>query len=867
MAEVSFGEWLKRRRKTKGLTQEELAQQIHCSVSTLRKLEAERRRPSEQIAEQLAGAFNIPSNERGQFLRFARGNWNAEPVETKEGIPWLVPTISPHSNLPETVTPLVGREKETEEIREYLLDEDVRLVTLTGPPGIGKTRLSLVSAQLALDNFPDGTFFVALAALDDPSLISSAIIQALGYIEAKNQTADQQLKQSIGDKKMLLVLDNCEHLVEEAAAIASELLSACSRLKIIATSREVLHVPGEWLYTVPTLKVPREDEFMNVQSLSEFPALTLFAERARAVQSDFALDSENIQSVASICRQLDGLPLAIELLAARIRLLSPQGLLERLGAQFTLYADGVRAVSKRQKSLHEAIAWSFDLLSEEEQQLFARLSVFAGGFTLETAESIFSSTITDKSVTTLIVSLLDKSLLQRTFNARGMSRFTMLVTIQQFALEHLQGMHEKEKVRDWHLTYFLSLAEQADREIHGPDQIEWLDRLETEHENFRAALQWCMSEQKTESSLRLLVALGWAWYLRDHIREFRTWFNRIRALPKVDNYPALYAWLLNNQGLHCWLAGDFQAARSALSGAQETWLALGTAGELGLALASNFLGMTAGAQNGDDQVAKSFYERALELYRRHEDPWGMAATMANLGEIANDQGERVRALSLFEGSLDLFHQLDDGWGISRASYLLGYLLLKQGDYKGAQQCFEQFMKYRKGHKHGQIVAFAALGDVYRHQHDYDQAELYYKKSLSLSRKHGIYGWGDVFYSLAMLALHRDNFTLAKQFFTDYFNLNQSSSNQQNACNFLTVMAAVAAGTNRPEQAGKLYGAVQALFETTDYRIPPFDQAELDRHIQSARDRVGEIAFESFVVDGQRMTMEQAIKFALEEPLE
>lgn len=863
MAEVSFGEWLKRRRKLKGPTQEELAQQINCSVSSLRKFEAERRRPSEQIVELLAETFDVPSHERGQFLKFARGDWEAAPGETKEDAPWHVSTLSPRSNLPETVTSLIGREKEIEEVRAYLLDSDIRLVTLTGPPGIGETRLCLDFARTSFDDFSDGVFFVALAPLEDPTLIPSTIIQALGYIEVKSQAADQQLKVSIGDKKMLLILDNCEHLIEEVASLASMLLSACPRLKIMATSRESLRIPGEWLYAVPVLDVPKEETFINIESIAEFSALTLFAECARAVRSDFALNSDNIQSIASICRQLDGLPLAIELLAARTLLLSPQTIQERLNVQFALYTDGMRAVPKRQKSLHNAIAWSYDLLSEEEKKLFVYLSVFAAGFTLEASESIFSSRIAEKSIANLISSLLDKSLLQRTFDASGDARFNLLVTIRQFALNRLHSIEEEEKARDWHLAYFLELAEEADREIHGLDQVEWLDRLEREHENLRAALKWCVSEQKTETALRLLTALGWTWFLRDHTREFRTWFSRTCDLSKVSNCPALYAELLTNQGMHCWLVGDFREAQSTLTKAQKIWLTLGVEGELGLAKTLNLLEMTAGAGEGDNLAEKTFCERSLALYQKHENLWGMANVMANLGEVENLQDDNAQAFSLFKGSLDLFQQLGDGWGTGRVSHLLGYLFLKQGNYEKAQQCFDQLLRHREGHKYGTIVAFAALGDVYRYQHDYDQAEYYYEKSLSTSRKHGLYAWGSIFYSLAMLALHRDNYPLARQYFMDYCDLHHNSFKKVNACDFLMGLAAVAAGTNQPEPAGKLYGAAQALFETADYRIPSFDQTELDRHIQIAHTQLGEATFESFAAEGRSMTLEEAFEFALE----
>jgi len=426
LAEVSFGEWLKRQRKAVGLTQEQLAEQVSCSTSALKKIEAEERRPSAQIVERLAEIFNIPPNERTAFLRFARGDWASAPHETGGEIPWRASAISTRSNLPATATSLIGREKEIVDVHDYLLRADIRLVTLIGPPGIGKTRLSIESARTALPNFPADVFFVALAPLDDPALIAVTIAQALGYVGVRNISTNEQLKEGIGDKQMLIVLDNCEHLIEDVASLASGLLSACSHLKILATCRESLRIPGEWLYPVPAFDVPSENSFIDMETASNFPALILFAERARAVRPDFVLNAENIKTVSAICAHLDGLPLVIELIAARMRLMSPQALLERLNDQFILSADGMRTASTRQKTLQNAIGWSYNLLSDEEQKLFARLSVFSGGFTLEAAETIFPRTVSEKSVTDLIALLLDKSLLQRIPNERGEPRYTML---------------------------------------------------------------------------------------------------------------------------------------------------------------------------------------------------------------------------------------------------------------------------------------------------------------------------------------------------------------------------------------------------------------------------------------------------------
>ncbi|HMD80252.1 MAG TPA: helix-turn-helix domain-containing protein, partial [Anaerolineales bacterium] len=463
----SFGNWLKTRRKASDLTQSELADQVGCSAAAIRKFEAEERRPSAQIVERLAEIFEIPRDEQSAFLRFARGDVQSAPAKTKQDFPWQSSATPARTNLPATVTSLIGREKEIADVRDYLSRDDIRLVTLIGPPGIGKTRLSIESARSLLPNFPDGVFFVALALLDDPALIPQTVAQSLGYVGTRNISIIDQLKEGMGEKQILLVLDNCEHLIEDVASFASFLLSVCHRVKLLATSRESFRIAGEWQYPVPTFDFPGETSSIDTESASSFPALILFAERARAVRPDFALNSENIQTVSAICSYLDGLPLAIELMAARMRFMTPQAVLEHLNNQFVLTVDGVRASSTRQKTLNDAIAWSYNLLSNEEQNLFAYLSVFSGGFTLDMAETIFSRTVTGKSVSDLITSLLDKSLLQLVFDEGSQPRYTMLVTIQEYARERFRDVGEETKVRNQHLAYFLNLTTNADKELRG----------------------------------------------------------------------------------------------------------------------------------------------------------------------------------------------------------------------------------------------------------------------------------------------------------------------------------------------------------------------------------------------------------------
>jgi predicted ATPase len=566
---------------------------------------------------------------------------------------------------------------------------------LIGPPGIGKTRLSIESARAPLPNFPAGIFFVALAPLDDPALVAVTVAQALGYVGARNISSGEQLKKSIGDQHMLIVLDNCEHLIEEVASLASSLLSTCSRLKILATSRESLRIPGEWLYPVPAFNVPNEISSIDMETASNFPALTLFAERARAVRPGFELNAENVKTVSAICAHLDGLPLVIELIAARMRLMSPRALLERLNDQFILSADGMRAASARQKTLQNAIGWSYNLLSEEEQKLFARLSVFSGGFTLDAAETMFSRTVSEKSVPDLVTSLLDKSLLQRAFDAHGEPRFDMLVTIQHFALNHLRRMGEETETRNRHLAYFLDLAENGDQEMRGPRQIEWLNRLNVMSDNLRAALEWAIETGQTDIALQMVLRLNWFWFVLGDHTGARGWLGRVLEMPDAPLHPEAQAEALIHLAHQRFQLGEKES-----------------------------------------REARPLADRALSIARTNNDRRNIDRALAMLGLFLAEEGNFETARSILDESRASFQEAHDEWGYANAGLTLAWQSMREEDWATAlvwsQQALAGFQKL--GDRFFQSVALRYSGRAYVNQGDVTNGLVALQESLMLTQQ-------------------------------------------------------------------------------------------------------------------------------------
>ncbi len=609
-------------------------------------------------------------------------------VVSEDAVPAEAPKFTAHptypTNLPRQPTSFIGRVREAAAVREILGRTDVYLVTLTGPGGAGKTRLALRVGEDLLETFPDGVFLVSYASIADPSLFLSAIATALHIKEAGQQSLLLTLQAALGERRMLLLLDNLEHLIE-AAPLLAELLSSAPGLKVLATSRSVLHLAGEHDYDVRPFSLPDPTNPPNLDALRQYDVVALFAQRARAVRADFAVTDDNAQAIAQICSRLDGLPLAIELAAARIRLVPPAALLARLSSRLHLLTGGAKDLPAKQQTLRAAIDWSFTLLSEAEQRLYARLSVFSGGCTLEAAEAV-CATGEDLDVIDDMSSLVEKSLVRQ--EGEFEPRFVMLQTLQEHATERLAERKETESIRLRHAEYFLHLAETAEPEMNGPRQAEWCDRLEIEHDNLRMALNTWLEHNDVEQEMRLSGALWRFYQVRGYFSEGRQWLDiGLSRDLKISSVVRMRA--LGSASALAMVQGDRARAREHA----EMLLALGREQENVRfeRWALTLLGLTA-LQGGDVARAIPYLEEGLSLARASGTRHELAQALYNTALARGERGEYVTATELVGEAQAVFQEIGDASFSMQASGSLAYIALLSGEYARAQGLLRQYLE-------------------------------------------------------------------------------------------------------------------------------------------------------------------------------
>ncbi len=806
------------------------------------------------------------------------------------------------NNLPGQLTPLIGRKAELAEIESLLQQSDLRLLTLTGAGGSGKTRLGLQVATDLLQDFTDGVFFVPLAPITEPDLVVSAIAQTLGIKEATGTPLIEAVKRQLRDKQMLLLLDNFERLLV-AAPLVTELLAACHQLKVIVTSRAVLHLRGEHEFAVQPLALPDPAHSQSIEALSQCEAVALFVERARAVRPDFEINGENVGVVADVCIRLDGLPLAIELAAARIKLLSPPAMLARLEHRLKLLVGGARDLPARQQTMRDTIAWSYDLLDEEGKRLFRRVAVFVGGLSLEAAEAVGNPAGEPKiDILESLASLVDKSLLGQKEQAGGEPRFMMLETFREYGLEQLETWGETTNVRRLHANFFLELMEQAEPKLSAADQGVWLDRLETEHGNLRAALRWAKENGEVLIGSQIAGALGRFWLMRGHYSEGRERLAEFLSFAGGSAPTELRTKLLTGAGILAQNQGDYSAARCFFEESLAIWREIGN--KEGIAASLTNLGWVAWRQS-DYQAARSLSEEGLALNRELDNQQGIAHSLNNLGFVAHHQGDYSAARSFHEESLALRGELGDKRGIAFAKTNLGWAMQKLGDYELAAALLEearvlfkqlgdkQLLAYSSnilagvvhdqgndrhatalieesvntcrdiGAKYSLAVGLRILGDVTHEQGDHQRAAALMNESLKTFREIGDrYGAAFALCSLANISLDQGDDDRATSLLRESLTLRNEIGDKHGVVDCLDSLAAVAIAQSQLERALQLAGAAEALRAALAVPLSPSEQFRSDRNRQWARGALDDKAFASAHEQGCAMTLEGAVAFAL-----
>ena len=728
------------------------------------------------------------------------------------------------NNLPQQATSFIGREKELEALKRLLAG--TRLLTLTGAGGCGKTRLSLQVAADCLEHYPDGAWLVELASLADPDLVPQTLATVLGLKEESGKSISQSLIAHLKDKRLLLLLDNCEHLLDACAQLADALLRQCPPLRILTSSREALSIGGEQAYRVPSLSLPDTKQAHTPVSVAAFEAVQLFTDRALLARPDFQVTNQNASTLACVCCRLDGIPLAIELAAARVRSLSVEEINRKLDQRFLLLARGSRTALPRQQTLRSLIDWSYDLLSDREKLTLQRLAVFAGGWTLAAAEQVCAGAgVEDGEVFDLLTSLCDKSLVAVEQND-GPSRYRLLETVRQYVHERLLQSGGGGAFRERHRDYFLALAEAAAPKLLGADQAEWLHRLEEEHDNLRSALEWSLVEAGSQEDLRLCGALHRFWSTRGHLVEGREWCARVLAKERATQRTLEFTRTLSAAGILAWHQTDYRAAHALLEQSLAISRELGDRG--GTASSLNNLGNVA-IEQGDYPAARKLYEDSLSIRRELGDRRSMAGVLGNLGIVAYEQGDLTAAQALSEEALAISRELGDQGRVADALNILGTVAFDLGDIAAARALNGQSLTIGRGLGDRDAIASSLqnLGAVAYLEGDFASARALYQESLSNRSELG------------------DRLGVARA---------------------LEGLAAVVAACSGSLRAAHIWGRAERLREEIGSPLSPAERSRYEQRVTTVRAAIGDnAAFDRAWREGRALSLKQATELASEDP--